>query len=208
MNPSSRRPSNVARASERASPPSQARLDKAGPACDNGTMTVTIVRLGLVAVLASVAACGGEPRNNARFLGDCAAPTVALVTPAVDAFVRSVQPSPRRFLIPSGTDSALPGGAEARLQRIGPTYIFPADTALRRRVLRRLDSIAEDYGDMPTLLVTFRGVDRAGEDRAVVRFGGHFVGGANDGKVAHRSVQFVCDTARWNVLRAEPEQQS
>lgn len=172
-------------------------------------MTVNTSHLGqLVLLVATAAACTQEPRDNARFLGDCAAPTIALASPAVDAFVRSITPTPRRFLIRSGSDSALPGGAEARLQRFGPTYILPADTALRRRVLARLDSVAEGYGDLPTLLVTFRGVDRAGEDRAIVRLGGQFVGGANDGKVAHRSVQFVCDTARWNVVRAEEERQS
>jgi hypothetical protein len=166
-------------------------------------------RRALLAVaLACIAGCAQEPRDNARFLGDCAAPTLALVPPAIDAFVQSVHPKPRRFLIAAGTDSALPTGAESRLQRHGPTYLFPADTALRRRVLARLDSVAEGYGDMPTLLVTFRGVDRAGDERAIVRLGGQFIGGANDGKVAHRTVQFVCDTARWNVVRAEQERQS
>jgi hypothetical protein len=161
----------------------------------------------LVAVLA-LGACAQEPRDNARFLGPCADPTVALVPSAIDAYVRSVVPRPRRFLIASGTDSALPAGAESRLQQVGPTYLFPADTALRRRVLARLDSLAEDYGDMPTLLVTYRSVTRAGDDRAVVRLGGYFVGGSANGTVAHRAVQFVCDTARWNVVRAEEERQS
>lgn len=162
----------------------------------------------LAFALAGVAACAQEPRDNARFLGDCAAPTLAIVPPAIDAFVRSVHPKPRRFLIAAGTDSALPTGAESRLQRHGPTYLFPADTALRRRLLARLDSVAAGYGDIPTLLVTFRGIDRAGDERAIVRLGGYFVGGATGGAVAHRSVQFVCDTARWNVVRAEEERQS
>jgi hypothetical protein len=153
-------------------------------------------------------ACKQEPRDNARFLGPCTDPTTALVAPAVDAYVRSVAPKPRRFLIASGTDSALPGAAESRLQFYGPTYVFPADTTLRRRVLARLDSIAEDYGDMPTLLVTYRGVARAGDDRAVVRLGGYFLSGSPKGNMAHRAVQFVCDTARWNVVRAEEERQS
>jgi hypothetical protein len=178
--------------------------------CDNEAMTPAprTPGMSLLAAALAAAACTQEPRNNARFLGDCAAPTLALVPAAVDVYVKSVYPTPRRFLLPVGTDSALPGGAESRLQRHGPTYLFPADTALRRRVLARLDSVAEDYGDMPTLLVTFRGIDRAGDDRAVVRLGGHFIGGASDGKVAHRTVQFVCDTARWNVVRAEEERQS
>ena len=158
--------------------------------------------------LAVVTACAQEPRDNARFLGDCADPTSALVPSALDAYVRSVVPKPRRFLIAAGTDSALPGGSESRLQRHGPTYIFPADTALRRRVLTRLDSVAKTYGDMPTLLVTFRGVDRAGEHRAVVRLGGYFLGGTSDGTVAHWTVSFVCDTARWNVGRAAEERRS
>ena len=162
----------------------------------------------LIVLALALTACKQEPRDNARFLGPCADPTTALVAPAVDVYVKSVAPKPRRFLIASGTDSALPGRAESRLQNFGPTYVFPADTTLRRRVLARLDSIAEDYGDMPTLLVTYRGVARAGDDRAVVRLGGYFLSGSPKGTVAHRAVQFVCDTARWNVVRAEEERQS
>jgi hypothetical protein len=153
-------------------------------------------------------ACAQEPRDNARFLGDCPDPTLALVPAALDAYVRSVVPMPRRFLVAAGTDSALPGGSESRLQQHGPTYIFPPDTALRRRVLTRLDSVAGTFGDMPTLLVTFRGVDRAGEHRAVVRLGGYFLGGKSNGTVAHRTVGFVCDTARWNVGSAVEERRS
>jgi hypothetical protein len=164
--------------------------------------------LSVLAGAALLASCAQEPRDNARFLGPCADPTSALVGPAIDAYVRSVVPKPRRFLIASGTDSALPGGSESRLQRHGPTYVFPADPALRQRVLVRLDSIAEDYGDMPTLLVTYRGVERAGDHRAVVRLGGYFMSGSPTGSVAHRAVQFVCDTARWNVVKAEEERQT
>ena len=164
--------------------------------------------VAIVAGFLAAAACGQEPRDNARFLGPCADPTAALAAPAIDPYIRSVLPRPRRFLVASGTDSALPGAAEAQLQRFGPTYMFPPDPALRERQLARLDSIAKDYGDMPTLLVTYRGVNRAGENRAIVRLGGFFLTGAPTGNVAHRAVQFVCDTARWHVLRAEEERQS
>jgi hypothetical protein len=162
----------------------------------------------VLGALALVAACSSEPKDNARFLGPCADPTEAIVPPAVDAFITSIQPKPRRFLIAAGTDSALPAGAESRLQRHGPTYVYPADTALRRRVLARLDSTALVYGNMTTLLVTYRGLDRAGDHRALVRLGGYFIGGETDGAVIHRSVQFACDTARWHVLRAVEERQS
>lgn len=188
------------------------RLDKRLPRCENEPMTLGRrghrLRAIPMAIVAYAAVACGDGRQSARFLGDCDAPTTALVPAAMDAYLQSVQPKPRRFLIASGTDSALPVDAEGRLQRRGPTYIFPADPALRSRVLSRLDSLAEPYGDVPTLLVTYRGVQRAGEDRAVVRLGGYFLGGSNDGAVAHRAVQFVCDTARWNVVRAEEERQS
>jgi hypothetical protein len=126
----------------------------------------------------------------------------------MDTYLAAVQPTPRRFLIAAGTDSAIPAIGESRLQRRGPTYVFPADPALQKRVLSRLDSVAGVYGDMPTLLVTYRGVKRVGENQAVVRLGGYFLGGDTDGKVAHRTVQFVCDTARWNAVRAEEERRS
>jgi hypothetical protein len=61
---------------------------------------------------------------------------------------------------------------------------------------------------MPTLLVTYRGVERAGDHRAVVRLGGYFLTGSPTGSVAHRAVQFVCDTARWNVVKAEEERRT
>jgi hypothetical protein len=188
------------------------RLDKRYTLCENEPMTLgrrghVLRAIPMAIVTYAVTACG-ERDQSARFLGDCDAPTTALVPVAMDAYLESVRPPPRRFLIASGTDSALPAAAEGRLQRRGPTYIFPADPALQSQVLSRLDSLAEPYGDVPTLLVTYRGVQRAGEDRAVVRIGGYFLGGANDGTVAHRSVQFVCDTARWNVVRAEEERQS
>lgn len=162
----------------------------------------------LVAVFPLLIACTQEQPDNARFLGDCAAPTTALVPAAVDVYVPSVRPRPRRFLVASGTDSALPGGAESRLQRFGPTFLFPPDSALRRRLLAQLDSVSAGLGDIPTLLVTYRGLDRTGEERAVVRLGGYFVGGERNGTVAHRTVEFVCDTARWNVVRALEERQS
>jgi hypothetical protein len=150
-----------------------------------------------------VTACG-----DGRVGGNCAEPTTALVPAAMDTYLAAVQPTPRRFLIAAGTDSAIPSVGESRLQRRGPTYVFPADPALQKRVLSRLDSVAGVYGDMPTLLVTYRGLQRVGKHQAVVRLGGYFLGGVNDGKVAHRAVQFVCDTARWNAVRAEEERQS
>ena len=180
--------------------------------CDNVLMTARrsgrVLRvLSLAWAACAVTACG-DRRQSPRLSSNCADPTPALVPAAMDTYIASVLPKPRRFLIAAGTDSALPAAAESRLQRMGPTFIFPADTTLQRRVLRRLDSIAKPYGDMPTLLVTYRGVQRSNPHRAIVRLGGHFRGGVNDGQVAHRVVEFVCQTARWNVQGTQEERRT
>lgn len=180
--------------------------------CDNVPMTARrsgrMLRvLSLAWAAYAVTACG-DRRQSPRLSSNCADPTPALVPAAIDTYLASVLPQPRRFLIAAGTDSALPAAAEGRLQRVGPTFIFPADTTLQRRVLLRLDSIAAPYGDLPTLLVTYRGVQRSNPHRAIVRLGGHFLGGANDGKVAHRTVQFVCETAGWNVQGTQEERRT
>jgi hypothetical protein len=188
------------------------RLDKGKPMCDTLPMTARqsgrILRVLTLAWAAYAVIACGDGRQSPRLSSNCADPTAALVPAAMDTYLASVLPKPQRFLIAAGTDSALPAAAESRLQRVGPTFIFPADTILQRRVLRRLDSIAEPYGDLPTLLVTYRGVQRSNPHRAIVRFGGHFLGGANDGKVAHRTVQFVCETARWNVQGTQEERRT
>ncbi len=179
---------------------------------DNVPMTARRTRrmlrvLSLAWAAYAVIACG-DRRQSPRLSSNCADPTPALVPAAIDPYLASVLPKPRRFLVAAGTDSALPAAAEGRLQRVGPTFIFPADTTLQRRILRRLDSIAAAYGDLPTLLVTYRGVQRSNPHRAIVRLGGHFLGGANDGKVAHRTVQFVCQTAGWNVQSTQEERRT
>lgn len=157
--------------------------------------------LSTIVAISAVTAC-------TRVGGDCDEPTTALVPTAMDTYLAGMKPTPRRFLIAAGTDSAIPAAGESELQRRGPTYVFPADPGLQKRVLRRLDSISGVYGDMPTLLVTYRGVRRVGEGQALVRLGGYFLGGRNDGKIAHATVGFMCHGARWKAVRAEEEHQS
>src|SRR5688572_22120833 len=84
------------------------RLDNRKPVCDNVPMTdrrhAQLGRLLCMTLATGAVAACGEGRQSARVGGDCAAPTAALVPAALDKYLASVLPTPRRFLIPAGTD--------------------------------------------------------------------------------------------------------
>jgi hypothetical protein len=127
------------------------------------------------------------------------------VTAAVLDFIRSAKPTPQRFLIAAGTDSALPEGGLAALQSKGPTYLYPRDGDQQAKVRAKLESI----GSYHTLLVTFRNQQRLSDTRAVVRLGGHYVGGDAHGRsAAPRSIFLQCEAAGWRVVSNEQEQSS
>ncbi len=124
---------------------------------------------------------------------------------AVAEYLKKVTPPPKRFLVSVGTDSALPDGARQALQDKGPTFLYPANPEQQITVRKQLAA----KGNFPTLLLSYRGVRRLADTRAVVRLGGHFVGGMEDGLAAPAgAVYFQCDTARWHVARAEEERSS
>jgi hypothetical protein len=168
--------------------------------------------LGIAAlVLSAAAACGdggGQQANRAqaaRAPARCAAPGEREVAAAVLDFIRNAKPTPQRFLIAAGTDSALPEGGLAALQSKGPTYLYPRDADQQAKVRAKLESI----GAYHTLLVTFRNQQRLSDTRAVVRLGGHYVGGNAHGRsAAPRSIFLRCEATGWSVVSNEQEQSS
>lgn len=175
-------------------------------------MTTRRVALGAALLaLAATSACGdggGSKQRRAQTSGAvarCAPPGEREIAAAVLDFVRSAKPTPQRFLIAAGTDSALPEGGLSALQSKGPTYLYPRDSAQQAKVRAKLESI----GSYNTLMVTFRNQQRLGDSRAVVRLGGHYVGGATHGRsAAPRSIFFECRAAGWSVVSNEQEQSS
>jgi hypothetical protein len=164
-----------------------------------------------VLALATASACGdggGQSTSRsqaARAPARCAAPGEREVAAAVLDFVRNARPTPQRFLIAAGTDSSLPEGGLTALQSKGPTYLYPRDAAQQEKVRAKLESI----GSYNTLLVTFRNQQRLSDTRAVVRLGGHYVGGAAHGRMAApRSIFFQCEATGWTVVSNEQERSS
>ena len=162
----------------------------------------------MLALAAFLAACsgGGESGGQRRVAqGDCAAPGSALVAMAAEEYVERMTPTPRRFLLAVGGDTALPEPAKQVMQDKGPTYLYPADTAVQRQLKDRLAGA----GEWPALMVTYHGVQQDAEDRASVRLAGHWVIGELDGtRAPAQRIVFACDSARWKYSATEDEQTS
>lgn len=155
----------------------------------------------LLLATAAASSCGpSENRSTSVLL--CPAPGDSVLFTAVTKYVEQVSPKPRRFLVTTGSDSALPDGGRAALQRKGPMYLYPAAPAQIGAFRQQLAA----KGDLVTLLVDFGGVKQLGDARAVVQLRGRFVGGALDGQAAPaRAITFRCETAQWRFVDSRQE---
>jgi hypothetical protein len=166
-------------------------------------------RATALALAASLlAACGGgsEAGGHRPSFAKCEQPPGdSAYASAVREYVKGLQPRPMRFLVPIGTDSMLPDVAREELSHMQPTYLWPKDEANQKLLVDKLSRV----GPWASLLVTWHGMQRVGDGSAVVRMGGHYVGGEFDGKAApRRAIHFNCDTARWHFVRTEEERTS
>ena len=169
------------------------------------TTTRSIQTLALAAITTSCS--GGSDSSGQRRVarGDCPAPGNALVAMAAEEYIERMTPTPRRFLLAVGGDTALPEAARQVMQDKGPTYLYPADSNAQVQIRDRLSGA----GDWPALMVTYHGTRQDTENQASVRLAGHWVIGELDGtRAPARSVVFACDSARWKYSAIEDEQTS
>lgn len=165
-------------------------------------------RLVLMLMLAGTPACGGGEQGTAKAAaGRCGPLSDDAVGIAVTEYVKQASPTPQRFLFAAATDSTLPDAAVAALQNKGPTFFYPPDSAQQVKVREQLAAV----GGYATLLVVRRPAPAPSDTLAVVRLGGHYVGGEIDGAVAtSRQLGFRCDvrSRQWRFVRSEEEKQS
>lgn len=154
-----------------------------------------------------LAACGGGGGDGAgEPVASCQEqPTAAVYQTAFAEYLKGITPTPRRFLNPVGTDSALPDPMFSAVQQKGPSYLYPTDSAGQQVVLEKLGSV----GSWSTLLVSWRGLEVVDDTTARIRLGGGFVGGDDHGTPApSRSLYFACDTVPWRFTRMAEESAS
>ena len=155
-------------------------------------------RLVVLAAVGVAAACSAgdgagdsaAARPVASAAKPCHTPADSILGLATVAFSKHITPKPHRFLIPAGTDSALPERAYWALQTTGATLnVFPRDTALHKKARDQLSS----NGKMTLLLVNYHGQRTLPDGRIAVDYSGHYMGGDADGKVVPRTaILFSC----------------
>lgn len=165
--------------------------------------TLPLISVRVLALLA-LAACSSEPAHRDGPVASCTEPpTVDVYAEAFDQYMVGLTPTPRRFLNAAGTDSALSDAVFQGVQRKGPGYLYPGDSAARKAVLAKLESV----GNWPTLLVVWRGNETVNDSTIAIRLAGHYVGGDDDGTAAPaKAMHFACDTVPWRFVRTVAEQ--
>jgi hypothetical protein len=172
----------------------------------HGSHTRRASLVALASSLVLLAACEGGNSEVSRLAARCVESRDSVINVAVGGYLKTVKPTPRRFVIPvgSGPDS-LPEPGRRALNSAGPTFLYPADSGSRQKIETYLLS----RGDWPTLLVALRDVRQESDSSMIVRLGGRWVSGElDDQTVPTRSVRIACRVNRWTFDRAEDERSS
>lgn len=168
-------------------------------------MTISILsrngaaRLVVLAAVGVVAACSAAGDGSADSAApapavsaarSCGTPADSILGLAAVQLTKHISPKPHRFLIPAGTDSALPERAYWGLQTTGATLnVFPRDTALHKKAVEQLSG----KGKLTLLLVNYHGQRNMPDGRVAIDFSGHYMGGDVDGKTVPRTaIIFSC----------------
>ena len=120
----------------------------------------------------------------------CATPADSVIGLATQQFVRSISPKPHRFLIPAGTDSAVPTSAYWALQSTGATLnMYPKDTAQQKLAVRQLGA----NGSYTLLLTSYHGQRTLSDGQVSLEFSGRWLNGDLGGKeIPRTAVLFNC----------------
>jgi hypothetical protein len=170
-------------------------------------MTIVPRRNGLLAIISAAgiaAACSASESSPRAAARPCPTPRDTILGKSVETFIKSAQPTAYRFLIATGTDSALPPHGHWPLQGRTPLYYYPADPAQQQKFVTDLYR----RGNYPTLLVSYHGQDTLEDGRIRTMLSGSYIGGSNAGKtMPQTAVVFDCQATgatRFTIGNAAP----
>ena len=165
-----------------------------------------LVCVVLTAVAALSACSPGDSADRpaaapaARPARACATPADSVIGLATQQFVRSISPKPHRFLIPAGTDSAVPSSAYWALQSTGATLnMYPKDTAQQKLALRQLGA----NGSYTLLLTSYHGQRTLSDGQVSLEFSGRWLNGERGGTVIPRTAVLFNCAATTNRFQVE-----
>ena len=161
--------------------------------------------LVVLAVTGAAVACGGgeqteRPATPAVSTRPCHTPPDSIVGLATLQFMKHISPKPHRYLIPVGTDLALPVGSQWALQTSAATLnMWPRDTAQQRKVKEQVGK----NGALTMLLVNYHGRRTLPDGRVAMDYSGQYIGGDVDGKPSlHRDLfSFHAEGERFGLSR-------
>lgn len=152
--------------------------------------------VGALLALPFLAACGGSSESGAvpPPPGTCGSAGANEVATAVGAYIKTVSPTPVRYLVAASGDSALPDTAQQTLQAKGPMYLYPSEPALQKKMLGELEA----KGPGTTLLVLYLGTAAGPKSTASIKIGGRYVGSESKADTAPTtSFEFKCQKGIW-----------
>ena len=166
----------------------------------------------LLTTCLAVAACGGGDAAKSRVN---AAATAAAKTASCNRgdttatylafreYIKTVMPTPQRFLTAAGTDSAAPDEGFRAMQDKGPSYFYGGDSVAQRKIREKLASV----GPYASLLIVHRGTTTSlAGDTVTVQLGGHYIGGKLEGTAAaSQTMVMVCAAEAWKVAQRKEE---
>jgi hypothetical protein len=154
------------------------------------------IRRYLFVVLAATACAPKEPAKQGAIAPVCRVLRDSIISGAATTYVQSLGQGAARYLVSTGTDSALPDAAYGGLQGLASVRMFPADKADQEKVIKDIMTMAGRQ-----LLVSFHGAKDAGGGRTEVVFSGTFFSTGVRMPVPRKTIVFACDSTggRWSV---------
>ncbi len=173
---------------------------------NGGALLVVIAAMG-AAVACSSDSGGGETAERPAAAPSgrpCTTPPDSIVGLATLQFMKHISPKPHRYLIPVGTELALPTGSQWALQTSAATLnMWPRDTAQQAKVKETLGK----KGALTMLLVNYHGRRTLPDGRVAIEYSGQYMGGDVEGKAVPRTaILFSChaEGERFVVESAAP----
>jgi hypothetical protein len=150
-----------------------------------------LIILPVAASVPALFACGGGAGDEqAAATVACTVPMDSIIGYSLDRWIRTRVPQPYRFMIPLGTDSVVPDGAQWALNTLNRgAYPWPDTKELQTQQIANMRAHR-----LPTISLFYHGTRQLADGRHVSEFSGTYHDVANNGiNLPRTEVYFDCN---------------